>query len=190
MSTRTLLTAVGALTLTAAATAGCAALQGSAPGATAVLRNAQGAVVAQATFTQTPAGVRLVVDARGLPPGDKGIHIHEVGRCEPPAFTSAGGHFNPGRRQHGLENPAGPHAGDLPNLHIDAQGTGRLETTTDRVTLGSGPTSLFDADGSALVIHAAPDDHRTDPAGNSGARIACGVITRAAAGAAGGRSGY
>jgi Cu-Zn family superoxide dismutase len=181
---------LGALTVTALVAAGCAALQAGTPTATAELRNAQGQVVAHATFTQTAAGVRIVVDARGLPPGDKGIHIHEVGRCEPPTFTSAGGHFNPGRRQHGLENPAGPHAGDLPNIRIDAQGTGRLETTTDRVTLASGPTSLFDADGSALVIHAAPDDHRTDPTGNSGARIACGVISRVAAGAPGGRSGY
>lgn len=190
MSTRTIPTLTAALAVTALMVAGCAALQGRGPTAAAELRDAQGQVVAQATFTQTAAGVRLVVEARGLPPGEKGIHIHEVGRCEPPGFISAGGHFNPGRRQHGLENPAGPHAGDLPNIRIDAQGAGRLETTTDRITLGSGPTSLFDADGSALVIHAAPDDHRTDPTGNSGARIACGVISRVAGGAAGGRSGY
>ncbi|HXG15918.1 MAG TPA: superoxide dismutase family protein [Calidithermus sp.] len=160
-----------------AVAAGCAAMKPAPMTATAELRNAQGQPVGTATLTDVGGGVRVIVEARNLPPGDKGVHIHEVGRCEPP-FTTAGGHFNPGKRQHGLQNPAGPHAGDLPNITIGADGTGRLETVTDRVTLGGGATSLFDADGSAIVIHAAPDDHRTDPAGNSGARIACGVIVR------------
>lgn len=160
-----------------AVAAGCAATKPAPMTATAELRNAQGQPVGTATLTDVGGGVRVIVEARNLPPGDKGVHIHEVGRCEPP-FTTAGGHFNPGKRQHGLQNPAGPHAGDLPNITIGTDGTGRLETVTDRVTLGGGATSLFDADGSAIVIHAAPDDHRTDPAGNSGARIACGVIVR------------
>ncbi len=160
-----------------AVAAGCAAMKPAPMTATAELRNAQGQPVGTATLTDVGGGVRVIVEARNLPPGDKGVHIHEVGRCEPP-FTTAGGHFNPGKRQHGLQNPAGPHAGDLPNITIGTDGTGRLETVTDRVTLGGGATSLFDADGSAIVIHAAPDDHRTDPAGNSGARIACGVIVR------------
>lgn len=160
-----------------AVAAGCAAMKPAPMTATAELRNAQGQPVGTATLTDVGGGVRVIVEARNLPHGDKGVHIHEVGRCEPP-FTTAGGHFNPGKRQHGLQNPAGPHAGDLPNITIGADGTGRLETVTDRVTLGGGATSLFDADGSAIVIHAAPDDHRTDPAGNSGARIACGVIVR------------
>jgi Cu-Zn family superoxide dismutase len=98
--------------------------------------------------------------------------------CEPPAFTSAGGHVNPGGRQHGLQNPRGPHAGDLPNIRIEADGSGRLESLNDRITLGAGPTSLFDGDGSALVIHAAADDLQTDPTGNSGGRLACGVIVK------------
>jgi Cu-Zn family superoxide dismutase len=165
--------------IAACAVAGCAAMGPAAGTATAIaeLRNAQGQPVGTATLTEVGGGVRVVVEARNLPPGEKGIHIHEVGRCEPP-FATAGGHFNPGKRQHGLQNPAGPHAGDLPNITIGADGTGRLETLNDRVTLGSGPNSLFDADGSSIVIHAAPDDHRTDPAGNSGARIACGVIVK------------
>ena len=103
----------------------------------------------------------------------------------PPAFTSAGGHFNPDNRQHGSENPQGSHAGDLPNLVVGANGAGSLVVTTDRFSLAAGrPTSLLDADGSALVVHAGPDDLKTDPTGNSGARIACGVVTpvRAATG--------
>jgi Cu-Zn family superoxide dismutase len=159
--------------------AGCTMTrQAAAPRATAELRNAQGQPVGTATFAQVGAGVRIVLEARNLPPGDKGVHIHEAGRCEPPGFESAGGHANPGKAQHGLQNPAGPHAGDLPNIAIGPGGTGRLETTTSRMTLGSGPTSLFDADGSALVVHAGPDDHRTDPTGGSGARLACGVIVK------------
>ncbi len=158
--------------------AGCARMPPAPTAATAELKDARGQVVGTATLTEAGGGVRLSVDARGLTPGEHGIHIHEVGRCDPPAFTSAGAHFNPDRKQHGLQNPAGPHAGDLPNLTVAADGAGRLETTTDRVTLGSGPRSLFDADGSALVVHAAPDDMRTDPTGNSGGRVACGVIVR------------
>lgn len=157
--------------------AGCAAVRPAPGTATAELRNAQGQPVGTATLTEVSGGVRVIVEARNLPPGEKGVHIHEVGRCEPP-FASAGGHFNPTKRQHGLQNPAGPHAGDLPNITIGADGSGRLETVTDRVTIAGGPTSIFDADGSAIVIHAAPDDHRTDPAGNSGARIACGVVVK------------
>jgi Cu-Zn family superoxide dismutase len=146
--------------------------------ATAELRNASGQVAGTATFTQTDGGVLIVVEAKGLPPGPKGVHIHEVGKCEPPQFTSAGGHFNPGKKQHGSMNPQGPHAGDLPNMTVAQDGTGRMETTTDRVTLNAGGTSLFDADGSALVVHAGPDDFRTDPTGNSGGRSLCGVVTK------------
>jgi Cu-Zn family superoxide dismutase len=161
--------------------AGCAAMTQPAVTdnrATAELRNAAGQVAGMATLTQTPGGVHIVVEAKGLSPGAKGVHIHEVGKCEPPQFTTAGGHFNPGSKPHGLLNPAGPHAGDLPNMTVGPDGSGRLETTTDRVTLAAGVTSLFDADGSALVVHAAPDDFRTDPTGNSGGRTLCGVITK------------
>ena len=169
------LAAVGAALLVA----GCAA-RGAPTDTTAraELRNPGGQVVGSATFTQVGNAVRMVLEAEGLPPGVKGAHIHAVGKCDPPDFTTAGSHFNPQGRQHGALNPQGPHAGDLPNLSVGADGKGRLESTNQLVTLLSGPHSLFDADGSALVVHAAPDDFRTDPTGNAGARIACGVITR------------
>jgi superoxide dismutase, Cu-Zn family len=143
-----------------------------------VLLNAQGDTVGTATLREVGETVRISVAVSGLPPGEKGIHIHQVGSCEPPSFESAGGHFAPQSRQHGFDNPAGPHAGDLRNLNVGADGTTRQELTTDLVTLRDGPNSLFDADGSALVIHAGPDDYRTDPSGQSGDRIACGVIRR------------
>ena len=146
--------------------------------ASAELKNAGGQTVGTATFTEVPNALRILVEVKGLPPGEKGVHLHEVGKCEGPQFTSAGAHFNPEKKQHGALNPQGAHAGDLPNIVIDGAGNGRLETTTTRVTLGDGPTSLFDADGSAMVIHAGPDDFKTDPTGNSGARIACGVIVK------------
>jgi Cu-Zn family superoxide dismutase len=161
---------------------GCAGAISSTPsgGATAAaeLRDANNQVVGQATFIEVGGGVRVVLEARGLPAGDKGVHLHAVGKCEGPQFTSAGAHFNPQNKQHGTLNPSGPHAGDLPNITIAANGTGRLETFTDRVSLGGGPSSLFDDDGTAIVVHAAPDDFKTDPTGNSGDRIACGVVTK------------
>jgi Cu-Zn family superoxide dismutase len=161
--------------------AGCAAM--TAPGgsgeiATAEVRNAAGQAVGTATFTELAGGVRVVLEVHGLPPGAHAVHLHAVGACDPPDFAGAGPHFNPGGREHGLLNPRGPHAGDLPNTTVDAGGTGRLETFTDRITLGPGPTSILDGDGSALVVHAAPDDFVTDPAGGSGARIACGVVVK------------
>jgi superoxide dismutase, Cu-Zn family len=153
--------------------------------ATADLRDAAGMGVGTATFTQVGNTVRIVLAVRGLPPGVKGVHLHAVGKCEPPPFTSAGAHFNPGAKQHGSLNPQGAHAGDLPNITIAADGTGRLETATDGITLGTGATSLFDTDGSAIVVHAAPDDFKTDPTGNSGARIACGIVVKTAPRASG-----
>jgi Cu-Zn family superoxide dismutase len=161
--------------------AGCAAL-GQPPAApvtaTAELRNAQGQAVGNATLSEVAGGVRVIVEARSLPAGVKGVHIHAVGKCEPPGFTTAGAHFNPTNRKHGLQNPDGPHAGDLPNITIGADGNGRLESLNDRITLGGGANSLFDADGSAIVVHAAADDFKTDPTGNSGDRIACGVVQK------------
>jgi Cu-Zn family superoxide dismutase len=159
--------------------AGCASMMGGgASGATANLKDARGQTVGVATLTETGGKVRLVVQAKGLSPGKHGIHIHAVGSCEPPAFTSAGGHYNPLARKHGLETPDGAHAGDLPNLEADAGGNARYEATTDRVTLGEGLLSVFDGDGSAIVIHEKDDDQKTDPTGNSGGRVVCGVITR------------
>ncbi|WP_424359987.1 superoxide dismutase family protein [Methanocella sp. MCL-LM] len=168
------------LTLLAAAVilTGAYAQGDGAKHAIAVLKNADGEEVGVARFTEDDRGVVLVnVTAEGLPPGYHGIHIHEKGDCTPP-FTAAGDHYNPLGKQHGLNNPQGPHAGDLPDLKVNRAGTGRLNVTTDRVTLSPGPTTLFDADGSAIIIHAGSDDQMTDPAGNSGGRIACGVIKR------------
>ena len=173
------MTTAWAVLATVFSISGCAALLPAPPPpttATAELKDAKGTVVGTATLIQISDGVRLVLEVRGLPPGDKAVHLHEVGTCEPP-FTSAGGHFNPEGKAHGLLNPAGPHAGDLPNMKVGTDGTGRLETMNYRVRLDPDPTSLFDADGSALIVHAAADDFKTDPAGESGARIACGVVT-------------
>ncbi|HET7461075.1 MAG TPA: superoxide dismutase family protein [Longimicrobium sp.] len=138
--------------------------------------NAGNQQVASFTVTQvSPDSVRLVVESSGLPEGVHGTHLHAVGRCEPPQFTTAGGHLNPANRQHGLRNPQGPHAGDMPNLVVGGNGRGRMETIV-RGSLTPGRAPLFDADGTALVVHAGADDMVTDPAGNSGARIACGVL--------------
>lgn len=145
--------------------------------AAAPLRDAEGKVLGVALFVQEPQGVRISVTVKGLSPGEHGIHIHAVGKCEPPDFLSAGPHFNPTNKKHGLSNPEGPHAGDLPNLVVGEDGSAVYEHVTDRVTLTLGELSLFDEDGSSLVIHANPDDQVTDPAGNSGARVLCGVIT-------------
>jgi Cu-Zn family superoxide dismutase len=178
--TRARLPALLPLALGTVLATGCASLAPPpvAYTASAELRDPSGQVVGTATFSQVGNDVRVVLTVRGLRPGTSAVHIHEVGRCDPPGFTSAGGHFNPQQRQHGLLNPDGPHAGDLPNLTVDTDGTGRLETTSERFSLDAAPTSLLDADGSALVIHGAPDDFKTDPTGNSGARIACGVIVK------------
>ena len=142
----------------------------------AELKTAQGESVGSAVFREDGGRVRMVVQTRGLTPGRHGIHIHSVGRCEAPTFQSGGDHFNPAGKAHGLENPAGAHAGDLPNLEADESGAARYVAVTDRVTLGTGPTSMLDADGSAIVIHAQPDDQRTDPSGNSGDRVLCGRV--------------
>ena len=166
------------LILVALMVAGCASMQSSDNAAVADLKNTAGQSVGVAQLTQAGNVVRIVVEARGLPPGPHGVHVHAVGKCDPPDFNSAGGHFNPLNKQHGALNPQGSHAGDLPNLTVAPDGNGRMETTTERLTLGSGPASVWDADGSALVVHASPDDFKTDPTGNSGGRIACGVLVK------------
>ena len=146
------------------------------PAAGVTLKDATGRVVGSAVFLQQDDGVRILLDLKGFTPGIKAVHIHDVGLCDPPSFESAGPHFNPTNAAHGSANPKGPHAGDLPNITVEATGQGHLEVTNSRVTLKAGPTTLFDANGSALVVHEGPDDLRTDPDGKSGARIACGVL--------------
>lgn len=142
------------------------------------IRNARNQVVGEAAAAREGALVRVRVTVRGFAPGIYGVHLHQIGRCEAPDFESAGPHWNPGGRQHGRLNPQGPHLGDLPNLEVRANGAGRIDFEV-RVPAGTeaGANPLLDADGTAVVIHAAADDERTDPGGNSGARIACGVLT-------------
>jgi superoxide dismutase, Cu-Zn family len=139
------------------------------------VRRADGTLAARAMVWPTTLGIEVRVQAAGLPAGHYGVHLHAAGRCEGPAFESAGPHWNPTARQHGKLSAQGPHLGDLDNLDVDETGAGRLEF---RVANGpiSGADGLLDADGAAVVIHANPDDYRTDPSGNSGARIACGVL--------------
>jgi superoxide dismutase, Cu-Zn family len=149
------------------------------PSALARLIDTGGRTVGQAVFAQQGSRLRILIDVAGLPPGPKAVHVHEVGQCDVPTFGAAGGHVNPANAQHGTANPRGPHAGDLPDLVVEADGRGHLETTTNRVTLRKGTTSLLDANGSAIVLHERGDDQRTDPDGASGARIVCGVLVQA-----------
>lgn len=143
--------------------------------ATAVLMDPDGKEVGKVTLTAVPTGVLLDADLTALPPGDHAFHIHEFGKCEAPDFKSAGGHFNPEEDEHGLMNKAGPHAGDMPNIHVPENGKLHIEVLNQMVNLSRG---LLDKDGSAIVIHEGPDDYVSDPAGDAGPRIACGVITK------------
>lgn len=167
--------AVSATAARAAATASPAPLT-----AKAELRDKDGATVATATFSEDgTGGVKLALNATKLPAGQHGWHIHATGNCTAPDFMSAGAHFNPDSHQHGAQNPQGPHAGDLGNLTVTSDGTLKTEVTSKAVTLESGKAnSLFKDGGTALVIHANVDDEKTDPSGNTGARIACGVVQK------------
>lgn len=142
------------------------------------LNDASGASVGTARLTSDPAGVRITLAVERLAPGDHAIHVHQTPQCDGPAFTSAGGHFNPESKQHGLENPAGPHAGDMPNFTVDASGKSTATVVAPGVTLSDSPHSVFSNGGTALVIHEKADDMKTDPAGNAGTRVACGVIKK------------
>jgi Cu-Zn family superoxide dismutase len=157
---------------------GCAAVepQGGPP---MPLVNGSGQTIGSVRAWQTTGGVTFRIYATGLQHGVHGIHVHSVGRCDGPDFASAGPHWNPAARKHGMNNPAGPHAGDLPNVTVAANGVlGEMVTLTGASLTGPGPAGvLIDGDGASLVIHANADDYLTDPSGNSGARIACAVIT-------------
>jgi Cu-Zn family superoxide dismutase len=151
----------------------------SPPTAKATLVNPQGQKVGEATLTQTPEGVKIELVAENLPPGVHAFHIHDKGDCHAHDFMTAGGHFNPFQKEHGFKNPKGPHAGDLPNITVGPDGKAKVEVMAKLVTLKAGEkNSLFQPGGTSLVIHADPDDYMTNPAGNAGARIACGPITK------------
>jgi Cu-Zn family superoxide dismutase len=150
------------------------------PAAMVEMRSPAGASHGALRLERDGVGTRVRGTLTGLPPGIHGIHFHQAARCDPPDFTTAGPHFNPTGTLHGLQNPLGPHAGDLPNVTADASGRAIVDLHSARVTTDAGsPGGLLDEDGTSLVVHAAADDQRSDPAGNSGARIACGIIVRA-----------
>jgi len=154
-------------------------MRNSVSAATAIMYDVNGTPIGTAEIWQESSGlVNVEIASISLPPGTHGIHFHQVAKCEggATAFSTAGAHYNPTGREHGLQNPNGPHAGDAPNIVIPAGGVGRVAFSTNRVTLTPGTLTLFDADGSAIVIHANADDQVSQPAGNSGARIACGVV--------------
>ncbi|HYG48118.1 MAG TPA: superoxide dismutase family protein [Allosphingosinicella sp.] len=147
------------------------------PRLTADLRDAQGRVRARATAESSGDSLRVRVEAVGMSPGSYGAHLHTTGRCDPPGFTTAGPHWNPTDQKHGKDNPTGMHKGDLPNLLVGSDGRGSFEYTIPNAGLsGMLPNRLIDGDGAAVVIHEKADDFRTDPSGNSGGRIACGVL--------------
>ena len=146
--------------------------------AKAELHDAKGQKAGSATFKQAPDGVNISLKVFNVPPGTHAFHIHTVGKCEAPDFKTAGAHFNPQSMKHGMKNPSGPHAGDLPNITVGKNGKGKAEILNKRVTLAAGTNSLFHEGGTALVIHEKADDEITDPAGNAGNRIACGAIEK------------
>jgi superoxide dismutase, Cu-Zn family len=143
------------------------------------LKDAKGNGVGMAMISPAKGGgVSIDLDVKGLPPGEHALHFHAVAKCEGPDFMSATGHFNPGMKKHGMQNPEGPHAGDMPNFTVDAKGNAKTTIVNKNVTMGADANSIYANGGTALMIHAAADDMKSDPAGNAGARIACGVITK------------
>lgn len=171
---RVTLAAMGILATTAIVSS-AHALTGGPVMAHAALVDAQGVARGNVGIMEKD-GLQVTLSATGLTPGIHGVHIHTVGTCTAPDFASAGGHWNPTAKHHGMENPGGAHMGDLPNITIGADGTGTLTFTVPGASLSGGDNPLLDADGAAIVVHAGPDDMKTDPSGNSGGRVACGVI--------------
>ena len=171
--------AIGLAAWTQAWARGAAGSEGAA--AAAVLKSSTGKTVGKVALQDTPNGVLLSVDLDGLPSGVHAFHIHEHGRCDPPSFETAGGHFAPQGQKHGFLDAMGPHAGDLPNIHVPDSGRLSVEILATDVTLGRGEASLVDSDGAAFVVHRGADDYQTEPAGDAGSRIACGVIRSASA---------
>lgn len=145
--------------------------------AKAEMKDAKGVSLGTMTFEQTPHGVLIKADLKGLPAGTHALHVHEIGKCDPP-FKTAGGHFNPTHKEHGLKNVKGMHAGDMPNVEVPASGEAHVEVLNPNISLAPGLGDLLDADGSAVVLHAGVDDYASNPAGNAGDRIACGVVQR------------
>jgi superoxide dismutase, Cu-Zn family len=146
--------------------------------ARAAIVNSDRATVGNAFLRETPNGVLLQVDLRNVPPGVHAFHVHQTGTCDAPDFASAGGHWAPAGRNHGILSEQGPHAGDLPNLHVGAEGKLSVEVFLKQTRISSGPHPILDRDGAALVLHEGRDDYRTDPAGDAGDRLGCGVIMR------------
>jgi len=151
---------------------------GASPAASAELRDANGQPMGMAMVTQVGSDLRVTIDGVNLPAGTRAAHVHSVGTCTAPTFDSAGPHWNPTDAQHGRDNPQGAHKGDMPNMDVGAEGRGSLDYVIQGATLTGSDGALLDADGAAVVIHANADDYRTDPTGNAGGRIACGVLSQ------------